>query len=57
MLVSVGDFVKAKELIDKLSSQKQLPSHAYLAISKFYEFNEDSTKVFETIQKGIERLS
>ena len=53
VLVNLGDFVKAKELLGTLSNQKFLPIEGYLAISRYYEYNEEPKKEFETIQRGI----
>jgi len=53
ILVRLGDFVKADELIKKLIPVKNLPAQGFYAMSKFYEFNEQPDKVFEILQRGI----
>lgn len=53
ILVKLGDFVKAKELVQKLEGVKGLPAQGFYSISKFYEFNEQPKLVFDILQSGI----
>ena len=53
ILVQIGDFVKAKDLVETLLKQKKLPVDGYLAMSKYFEFNEEKDKVFKVIQDSL----
>ncbi|MBI2521455.1 MAG: tetratricopeptide repeat protein [Bdellovibrio sp.] len=50
--IKAGDFVTAKELLDKLSSVKPKTLDIYLALSHFYQQDSQPEKALEILQEG-----